>query len=70
MGKKVGEFFATDFMKLEFEMDKDRLREDVVIVRSLWWNAQHGDWESIGEVFIPTARIDDVINILNKVKDY
>ena len=66
---KIGEFFATDYMKLEFELDKDRLNKDAVIIRSLWWNAQHGDWEAIGEVFIPTTKIDDVINILNKAKE-
>ena len=66
---KIGEFFATSFMKLEFEKDSKRIGEDAVIIRSLWWNAQHGDWEAIGEVFIPTAKIDDVINILNKAKE-
>lgn len=68
MTRKIGEIFATDFMKLEFEKD-DRLNEDAIMIRSLWWNAQHGDWESIGEIFIPTSKIDDVINILNKAKE-
>jgi hypothetical protein len=66
--KKI-EIFATDFMKLEFERDKDRLREDAIVIRTLWYNAQHGDWEAIGEVLIPITKIDDVINILNKARE-
>ncbi|RMF30256.1 MAG: hypothetical protein D6752_04425 [Candidatus Nitrosothermus koennekii] len=68
MAKKVGELFATDYMKLEFERD-DRLGEDAIMIRSLWWNAQHGEWEILGEVLIPTAKMDDVIKILNKAKE-
>ncbi len=68
MGKKF-ELIATEFMKLEFEENKEILNRDAIIVRTLWWNPQYGEWESLGKIFIPLNKIDDFINILNKYRD-
>ncbi len=69
MAKKIGEIYATDFLKLEFEYDTEQLKREAVIVRALWWNSYHGDWESSREhVFIPLDRIDDVVSMLMKAK--
>lgn len=68
MGKKIGEI-STDFIKLEFEYDKDRLGKSIVIIRSLWWNNQYGEWEEQQEIFLPSNKIDEIIKILNKVKE-
>jgi len=69
MGSKIGEMFATDFLKLEFEYDKEHLKKDAVLVRALWWNNYHGDWESSDEqIFIPLDKIDDFVQMLKKAK--
>ncbi|MEM2856943.1 MAG: hypothetical protein QW416_07575 [Candidatus Nitrosocaldaceae archaeon] len=68
MRKRLGDIFA-DYMKLEFEYDDQRIKERIVIIRALWWNAQHGEWETLQEIFLPINKIDEVIKILNKVKD-
>jgi hypothetical protein len=68
MDKKF-ELIATKFMKLEFE-DSDRiLNTKVIIVKTLWWNSQYGEWEELGKIFIPLNKLDDFINILNKYRE-
>lgn len=69
MAKKIGEMFATDFLKLEFERDEKQLKKDAIIVRAYWWNAYHGDWESSQErIFIPLDKVDEFVGILTKEK--
>ena len=70
MVKKIGEMFATDFMKFEFEHDDKQLKREAVLVRASWWNDYHGDWESSREpIIIPLDKIDDFIKMLTKAKD-
>ncbi len=68
MDKKF-ELIATEFMKLEFEESDRILNTDVIIVKTLWWNPQHGEWEELGKIFIPLNKLDDFINILNKYRE-
>jgi len=69
MVKKIGEMFATDFMKFEFERDDKRLNKEAVLVRASWWNSYHGDWESSREpILIPLDKLDDFIQMLMKAK--
>ena len=69
MAKKIGEIFATDFLKFEFEREDKQLTKEAVLVRASWWNNYHGDWESSQEqILIPLDKIDDFIQMLNKAK--
>lgn len=70
MAKKIGEMFATDFLKFEFEHEDKQLKKEAVLVRASWWNNYHGDWESSQEqILIPLDKIDDFIKMLMKAKD-
>jgi len=70
MVKKIGEMYATDFLKFEFEQDDKHLKKEAVLVRASWWNNYHGDWESSQEqILIPLDKIDDFIQMLRKAKD-
>ncbi len=69
MGKKVGELFVTEFMRLEFEYDKERLKQDMLIIRASWWNKQYGEWEELQEIFLPMNKIDEIVEILLKAKE-
>ncbi len=69
MAKKIGEMFATNFMKFEFELDDKHLNKEAVLVRASWWNSYHGDWESSQEpILIPLDKLDDFIQMLMKAK--
>ncbi len=66
---KIGEIFATNFMKFEFEHDDKHLNKDAVLVRASWWNSYHGDWESSQEqILIPLDKIDEFVQMLMKAR--
>lgn len=70
MGKKIGEIFATDYMKFEFERDDTHLKKKAILVRASWWNNFHGDWESSQEqILIPLDKVDEFMHMLVKAKD-
>lgn len=67
MKKRLGDIY-TDFMKLEFEYDDEKIKEEIVIIRAAWWNPQYGEWEELQEIFLPINKIDEIIKILDKAK--
>lgn len=68
MAKRIGEMHATESMKLEFELDKEHLGKDAVLVRASWWNNYHGDWEALEKILIPVDKIDEFTAILRKAR--
>ena len=69
MGNKIGEIFATEYMKFEFERDDIHLKKEAILVRASWWNSFHGDWDSSQEqILIPLDKVDEFVQMLAKAK--